>query len=56
MTTLAGDLPRYEEALRALYSGNADHVRDIASHWPDDIGNHVLSLLQAFSRMHTSQA
>ncbi len=55
MTTLAGDLPGYEEALRALYSGNVDYVRDVASHWPDDIGSHVLSLLQAFSGMHTSQ-
>jgi hypothetical protein len=41
MTTLAGDLPGYEEALRCLYSGEHRKIRDISTKWPNDIGEYI---------------
>jgi hypothetical protein len=44
MTTLAGDLPDYEEATRALFAD--DHVRfnDLTAGWPIDIGDYIREL------------
>ncbi len=44
MSVMAGDLPRYEEALRALY---AQHEKDFAAmiaEWPKDIREHTRRL------------
>jgi len=36
--SLAGNLPRFEDASRALYSGDRDGFLAIASEWPGDLG------------------
>jgi uncharacterized protein len=41
MTAVAGDMPGYEEALRALFAGNAERLDSFTAEWPDDIGNHI---------------
>lgn len=44
LTAIAGDLPGYEEAIRALYAqGGRDFVATTAG-WPDDIRNHARTL------------
>ncbi|MEO5668766.1 MAG: DUF2239 family protein [Bdellovibrionota bacterium] len=44
ISVLAGDLPRYEEALRALYRKNEDGFREEISAWPKDIRRHAQEL------------
>ena len=44
MTVMAGDLPQYEEALRALYAGEAKKFEKMISAWPKDIQEHSLHL------------
>lgn len=41
MTTLAGDLPKYEDALRALYAGDRERFEDLISAWPADVRQEV---------------
>ncbi|NLA75345.1 MAG: DUF2239 family protein [Deltaproteobacteria bacterium] len=42
MTTMAGNLPRYEEAIRALYAGNLSRFNDQISLWPADIKDYAM--------------
>ncbi|MBX3041139.1 MAG: DUF2239 family protein [Bdellovibrionaceae bacterium] len=44
MTVMAGDLPDYEEALRALYAGDAKSFQTRLSSWPKDIQEHTRKL------------
>jgi hypothetical protein len=44
MTALAGDLPGYEEATRALFAGDQARFADLTAPWPADIGDYVRSL------------
>jgi hypothetical protein len=44
MTTLAGDLPGYEEATRALFAGDEARFAELTAPWPTDIGDYVRSL------------
>lgn len=44
MTTLAGDLPDYEEATRALFAGDQARFADLTAPWPVDVGDYVRSL------------
>ncbi|ADV66027.1 DUF2239 family protein [Deinococcus maricopensis] len=44
MTALAGDLPHYEEASRALYAGQGDRLDALTADWPADIRAHTLRL------------
>jgi hypothetical protein len=37
MTILAGDLPHYEDAARALFAGDTPRLSSLADGWPDDI-------------------
>jgi hypothetical protein len=47
MSAIAGDLPSYEEALRALFAGDdADMVGHMAG-WPKDVRDHALKLAGA---------
>ncbi|MFS8136605.1 MAG: DUF2239 family protein [Thermomonas sp.] len=46
MHALAGDLPDYEDAIRALFAGDVAHFEDALSHWPEDVREHA-SLLAA---------
>lgn len=45
MSTMAGDLPGFEEATRALFADDLDAFRARIADWPEDIGRHALELL-----------
>jgi hypothetical protein len=44
MTTLAGDLPNYEEATRALFANDRERFDQLTAAWPSDIGDYVREL------------
>ncbi len=44
MSAVAGDLPGYEEALRALFRGDAAHFDAAAAAWPADVRDYARSL------------
>ena len=44
MTTLAGDLPHYEEATRALFARDRARFDEFTAGWPEDIGHYVREL------------
>lgn len=44
MTTLAGNLPGYEEATRALFAADRARFDDLTAPWPKDIGDYVREL------------
>ena len=44
MTTLAGDLPHYEEATRALFGRDRARFDELTAGWPTDIGDYVREL------------
>jgi hypothetical protein len=44
MATLAGNLPGFEEASRALFAGRLDRLAHIARAWPPDIRDYLLAL------------
>ncbi len=47
MTAMAGDAPGYEEALRALFAGDADRFSSFTSEWAADVREHVWRLAPA---------
>ncbi|CAN5574894.1 DUF2239 family protein [soil metagenome] len=44
MSIMAGDLPNFEEALRAFYAKDTDKFKKQMESWPSDIRTHVLKL------------
>lgn len=44
MSALAGNLPSFEEASRALFANDAARLAGLAQAWPDDIRRYVLRL------------
>lgn len=44
MTVMAGNLPGYEEALRALFSGSPESFKSSVKEWPAHVREHVLEL------------
>ena len=44
MTTMAGDEPNYEEALRALFAGDAQRFAALTELWPPDVRDHARRL------------
>lgn len=46
MTALAGNLPDYEDATRALYANDRPRFAAIVATWPDDVGAHALRLAE----------
>lgn len=44
MSALAGDLPGFEEASRALYARDAERFRALITSWPIDVRDYVLRL------------
>jgi len=44
LTALAGDLPNYEEATRALYAGDRTRFDALIAKWPADIRRYVATL------------
>jgi hypothetical protein len=51
MTALAGDLPGYEEAIRALFAGDRPRFEALTGGWPADVAAYALRLAEgAFQR------
>jgi hypothetical protein len=46
MWAMAGDLPGFEEASRALYAGDHDQLRALVRAWPPDVRRHLLALVE----------
>lgn len=44
LSTMAGDMPRFEEAARALFADDRQRFTDMMSGWPDDVAAHALSI------------
>ncbi|WP_374029558.1 DUF2239 family protein [Bdellovibrio bacteriovorus] len=47
MNVMAGNLPSYEEALRALYAKDHDKFSKLIAKWPKDIKHHVQKISEA---------
>jgi uncharacterized protein len=47
MAAMAGNLPGFEEATRALFAGNPDRFNDLTASWPADIRDHTRKLSDA---------
>jgi hypothetical protein len=50
MWSMAGNLPDFEEATRALFDGDHGRLRSLIHGWPEDIRNHVDRMLQQCER------
>lgn len=46
MTALAGDLPGFEEASRALFAGQTKQMANLVETWPENIREYVLRLAE----------
>ncbi|MCA8428299.1 DUF2239 family protein [Burkholderia seminalis] len=44
MSAMAGDLPGFEEAARALYANEPARLAELVAGWPDDVRDHALAL------------
>ncbi|MFJ3459835.1 DUF2239 family protein [Achromobacter spanius] len=44
MSSLAGDLPGFEDATRALYADDRDAYARHVAHWPEDVRRYALNL------------
>jgi uncharacterized protein len=44
MSTMAGDLPDFEEASRALFAADRRKFGELIAGWPADIRDHVIRL------------
>ncbi len=44
MQAIAGDLPGFEEATRALFANELPRVRDLIAAWPRDVRDHAMRL------------
>lgn len=47
MSTLAGDLPGFEEASRALFAGDDATFDSLTGNWPDDVAAYLARLVAA---------
>jgi hypothetical protein len=47
MTAIAGDLPGFEEATRALFAGEQARFDELVGHWPEDLRAHLGKLAAA---------
>ena len=47
MQAACGDMPGYEEALRALYAAREDDFFALVARWPGDIGRYISTLLDS---------
>ena len=45
-SAMAGDLPGFEDAMRALYAGDAARLNLLVADWPADVRAHLLALLE----------
>jgi hypothetical protein len=56
MTAMAGDLPGYEEASRALFAGEARRLERLVRPWPADLSRHVLRFAREAARLERADA
>jgi len=53
MSTMAGNRPHYEEAIRALFAGDAPRFEKLIAEWPADVRDHAARLAgSAFQQKH----
>jgi uncharacterized protein len=46
LSAIAGDLPGFEEAARALFAGDGKRLREHIAAWPGDLQEHALALAE----------
>jgi uncharacterized protein len=46
MSAIAGNLPGFEEATRALFANNPERLEELIRGWPADIRTHVMRLIE----------
>ena len=44
MSAMAGDMPGFEEAARALFANDRPRLRELLAAWPDDVRDHAIAL------------
>lgn len=44
MSAMAGDMPHFEEATRALFANDQPRLHALIAAWPHDVRNHILTL------------
>lgn len=44
MSAMAGDMPGFEEATRALFAADRQRFRELIAAWPDDVRDHAIAL------------
>jgi uncharacterized protein len=44
MSAMAGDMPGFEEAARALFANDQARLRELVASWPEDVRDHVIEL------------
>ncbi len=47
LTAMAGDLPGYEEAIRALFAGNPEGFRSRTDAWPADLREYAFRMAES---------
>lgn len=56
LTAMAGDLPGYEEACRALFAGEARRFERLVHGWPEDVRKHALRWVREAARLERDEA
>ena len=51
MSALAGDLPGFEEATRALFASNPDRFEDHIRGWPKDVRIQIMRMVKDFMKV-----
>jgi len=54
MWAMAGDLPNFEEATRALYADDAERMAELMSAWPLDVRDHILARVRATASLRAA--
>ena len=44
MSAMAGDMPNFEEAARALFANDQSRMRELVAAWPEDVRDHAIDL------------
>ena len=56
MSAIAGDLPGYEEAIRALFGDDRTKFTDMIENWPTDVRDHATRLAYGHQDLKTSSS
>jgi hypothetical protein len=54
MWAMAGNLPGFEEASRALFAKDQERLEQLIRNWPEDIRRHLLRLVQESVRLESA--